>query len=136
MLAKKSYSHQYSLKRCSKHASRIERYTSVDYWSIDEVEKVQRQSIASFIGHVFQLTYASMADNSFNKRSWTAESARKIVFFEFACFSKKNRSLKKKLRRKMELKLYILILIGYYKTVFFLWNYSVSWCLVTRSVNQ
>ena len=25
--------------------------------TIDEVEKVQRQRIASFIGHVFQLTY-------------------------------------------------------------------------------
>ena len=26
----------------------------------DKVEKVQRQRIASFIGHVFQLTYAAM----------------------------------------------------------------------------
>ena len=52
-------SHQYSLKHCSKHASRIERFTSV---GIDEKEKVQRQRIASFIGHVFQLTYAALVD--------------------------------------------------------------------------
>ena len=31
-------------------------------WTIDEVEKVQRQRIASFIGHVFQLTYAALVD--------------------------------------------------------------------------
>ena len=30
--------------------------------TIDEVEKVQRQRIASFIGHVFQLTYAAFID--------------------------------------------------------------------------
>ena len=30
--------------------------------TIDEVEKVQRQRIASFIGYVFQLTYAAMVD--------------------------------------------------------------------------
>ena len=30
--------------------------------TIDEVEKVQRQRIASFIGHVFQLTYAAMVN--------------------------------------------------------------------------
>ena len=29
---------------------------------IDKVEKVQRQRIASFIGHVIQLTYAAMVD--------------------------------------------------------------------------
>ena len=28
--------------------------------TIHEVEKVQRRRIASFIGHVFQLTYAAM----------------------------------------------------------------------------
>ena len=28
--------------------------------TINEEEKVQRQRIASFIGHVFQLTYAAM----------------------------------------------------------------------------
>ena len=28
--------------------------------TIDKLEKVQRQRIASFIGHVFQLTYAAM----------------------------------------------------------------------------
>ena len=30
--------------------------------TIDEVEKVQRQKIAGFIGHVFQLTYAATVD--------------------------------------------------------------------------
>ena len=30
--------------------------------TIDEVEKVQRQKIASFIGHVFQLTNAALID--------------------------------------------------------------------------
>ena len=35
---------------------------------IDEVQKVQRQRIASFFGHVFQLTYALWLTNSFNKQ--------------------------------------------------------------------
>ena len=30
--------------------------------AIDEVEKIQRLRIASFIGHVFQLTYAALVD--------------------------------------------------------------------------
>ena len=30
--------------------------------TIDKVEKLQRQKIASFIGHVFQLTYAPLID--------------------------------------------------------------------------
>ena len=30
--------------------------------TIDEVEQVQRQSIAGLIGHIFQLTYANMID--------------------------------------------------------------------------
>ena len=30
--------------------------------TIDEVEKVQRQRIVSFIGHVFQLTYTALVD--------------------------------------------------------------------------
>ena len=30
--------------------------------TVDEVKKVQRQWVASLIGHVFQLTYAAMAD--------------------------------------------------------------------------
>ena len=30
--------------------------------TVDEVEKVQRQRVASLIGHVFQLTYAAMVD--------------------------------------------------------------------------
>ena len=36
---------------------------------IDEVEKVKRQKIASFIGHVFQLTNTALLTNSFNKKS-------------------------------------------------------------------
>ena len=39
--------------------------------TIDEVEKVQRQKIASFIGYVFQLTYAATVDK-LNKKSWIA----------------------------------------------------------------
>ena len=30
--------------------------------TIDEVEQVQRQSIAGLIGHIFQLTYANFVD--------------------------------------------------------------------------
>ena len=30
--------------------------------TIDEVEQVQRQSIAGLIGHIFQFTYANMVD--------------------------------------------------------------------------
>ena len=30
--------------------------------TIDEVEKIQRQRIPSFIGHVFQLTYTALVD--------------------------------------------------------------------------
>ena len=30
--------------------------------AVDEVEQVQRQRIASLIGHMFQLTYAKMVD--------------------------------------------------------------------------
>ena len=38
--------------------------------TIDEVEKVQRQRIASFIGHAFQLTYATLIDKLIhNKKS-------------------------------------------------------------------
>ena len=48
------------LKNCSKHVSRIEHYTPL--LTIDEVEKVQRQRIAIFIGHAFQLTYAALID--------------------------------------------------------------------------
>ena len=48
LLGKKSYYHQ----------SPILFKTS----PIDKVEKLQRQKIASFIGHVFQLTYAALID--------------------------------------------------------------------------
>ena len=36
--------------------------TSGPLLTVDEVEKIQRQKIASFVGHVFQLTYAAMFD--------------------------------------------------------------------------
>ena len=36
--------------------------TSGPLLTVDEVEKIQRQKIASLIGHVFQLTYAAMFD--------------------------------------------------------------------------
>ena len=36
--------------------------SAIPLFTTDEVEKVQRQKIASFIGHVFQLTYAAMVD--------------------------------------------------------------------------
>ena len=35
--------------------------------TIDEVEQVQRQRIASLIGHIFQLTYANMVDELIKK---------------------------------------------------------------------
>ena len=31
--------------------------------TVDEVEKVQRQRVASLIGHVFQLTYAATVES-------------------------------------------------------------------------
>ncbi|KAL9952879.1 hypothetical protein ACROYT_G040204 [Oculina patagonica] len=36
--------------------------SSTPLMTIDEVEKIQRQKIASFVGHVFQLTYAAIFD--------------------------------------------------------------------------
>ena len=36
--------------------------------TIDEVDKVQRQRIATFIGHVFQLTYAALIDKLIQKK--------------------------------------------------------------------
>ncbi|KAL9972140.1 hypothetical protein ACROYT_G018393 [Oculina patagonica] len=36
--------------------------SSTPLLSVDEVEKIQRQKIASFVGHVFQLTYAAIFD--------------------------------------------------------------------------
>ena len=35
--------------------------------TIDEVEKVQRQRVASRIGHVFQLAYAATVDKLFQE---------------------------------------------------------------------
>ena len=36
--------------------------SSTTVLTVDEVEKLQRQRIASFIGHVFHLTFAPMVD--------------------------------------------------------------------------
>ena len=35
--------------------------------TVDEVEKVQRQRVASLIGHVLQLTYAATVDKLFQE---------------------------------------------------------------------
>ena len=66
LLKKKSCYHQYFLKQCSKHASRIERYTSV---TIDEVEKPVLTVMCSNWLMWLWLT------KSFNKESWIAATA-------------------------------------------------------------
>ena len=43
----------------SEHSCPIKHYAPAN---CNEVEKLQRQRIASFIGHVFQLTFAAMVD--------------------------------------------------------------------------
>ena len=43
--------------------------------TIDEVEKVQRQRIASFVGHVFQLTYAAMVDKLIQQTIYSSSLA-------------------------------------------------------------
>ena len=55
LLGKKSYHHQYFLKKIAPNMQVESSTTPLS--TIDEVEKVQRQRIASFIGHAFQLTY-------------------------------------------------------------------------------
>ena len=59
--------------------------------TIDEVEKVQRQRIASFIGHAFQLTYAALIDklvqqeklNRFNGCSKRQPNTPFLALFKF-----------------------------------------------------
>jgi len=41
----------------------------------DKVEKVQRQRIASFVGHVFQLTYAAMVDKLIQQTIYSSSLA-------------------------------------------------------------
>ena len=60
LLGKKSYYHQYLKKKIAPNL-KVESSTTPQL-TIDEVEKVQRQRIASFIGHAFQLTYAALID--------------------------------------------------------------------------
>ena len=66
LLKKKSCYDQYFLKQCSKHASRIERYTSV---TIDEVEKPVLSVMCSNWLMWLWLT------KSFNKQNWIAATA-------------------------------------------------------------
>ena len=54
LLGEKPYHHQYFFKKIAPNMQ-VESSTTT-LLTIDEVEKVQRQRIASFIGHVFQLT--------------------------------------------------------------------------------
>lgn len=47
--------------------------------TVDKVEKIQRQKIASIIGHVFQLTYAAVFDTLIAKKSLIAATAAPFI---------------------------------------------------------
>ena len=51
--------------------------------TIDEVEKVQRQKIASFIGHVFQLTNAVLIDKLIQQEKVNHCNGLKTLYFNF-----------------------------------------------------
>ena len=51
--------------------------------TIDKVEKVQRQKIASFIGHVFQLTNAALIDNLIQQEKLHHCHGLKTLYFNF-----------------------------------------------------
>ena len=51
--------------------------------TIDEVEKVQRQKIASFIGHVFQLTNAALIDKLIQQEKLHHCHGLKTLYFSF-----------------------------------------------------
>ena len=51
--------------------------------TIDEVEKVQRQKIASFIGHVFQLTKAALIDKLIQQEKLHHCHGLKTLYFNF-----------------------------------------------------
>ena len=51
--------------------------------TIDEVEKVQRQKIASFIGHVFQLTNAALIDKLIQQGKLHHCHGLKTLYFNF-----------------------------------------------------
>ena len=51
--------------------------------TIDEVEKVQRQKIASFIGHVFQLTNAALIDKLIQQEKLHHCYGLKTLYFNF-----------------------------------------------------
>ena len=70
------YYYQYSLKHCSKHVSWIKRYTSVDDWwsrksPATKDSQFYRTCVPTYLCGYTWLT------NSFNKKSWIAEFARK-----------------------------------------------------------
>ena len=52
--------------------------------TIDEVEKVHRQKIASFIGHVFQLTNAALIDNLIQQEKLHHCHGLKTLYFNFS----------------------------------------------------
>ena len=51
--------------------------------TIDEVEKVQRQTIASLIGHVFQLTNAALIDKRIQREKLHHCHGLKTLFSNF-----------------------------------------------------
>ena len=51
--------------------------------TIDEVEKVQCQKIASFIGHVFQLTNAALIDILIQQEKLHQCHGLKTLYFNF-----------------------------------------------------
>ena len=51
--------------------------------TIDEVEKVQCQKIASFIGHVFQLTNAALIDKLIQQEKLHHCHGLKTLYFNF-----------------------------------------------------
>ena len=50
---------------------------------IDEVEKVKRQKIASFIGHVFQLTNTALIDKLIQQEKLHHCHGLKTLYFNF-----------------------------------------------------
>ena len=51
--------------------------------TIDVLEKVQRQKIASFIGHVFQLTNAALIDKFIQQEKLHHCHGLKTLYFNF-----------------------------------------------------
>ena len=51
--------------------------------TIDKVEKVQRQRIASFIGYVFQVTYAALIDKLIQQEKLHHCHGLETLYFNF-----------------------------------------------------